>query len=152
MIQAGDTVECRVGYYKSYSFGERAIVKRTDITSAGNLVIILPNYLADCGESMYSICNWTKVEPKKEKDMTHYKKTKYFAIKVDTVVSTVEQLEFDRPMTRTKMRDSRSQVVKDIAELTQEGEAWIVLQTVCMVEPKKPELPKVPVTIVEEYR
>ena len=57
-IFPGDTVKCLVGYYKSYGYGELAIVKRLDVSSAGNPVLILANDYCDYGESMYSVDNW----------------------------------------------------------------------------------------------
>lgn len=151
MIKAGDVVQCLVNYYKSYQRGELATVKRVEFSSAGNVVLVLANHLSDCGESIYSIGNF-KLFKAKEEDMTHYKKTKYFAVKLNREESEAGELCFERPMTKTTLRNTRSEVMKDVGELTCEDETWVVLQTVCMVEPKKPEKPRVALTVIEDYR
>lgn len=151
--KAGDTVRCLVGHYKSYAYGEKATVKRVEETTAGNIVIILDNDLCDEGTSMYLIQNWAFVtrppkkktkqlvaEPKKEHQIMGYEKTKYFAKRLDTSTNYEGHLHF---LTNgsSPLMNTQNDVLDWVKENIVEGEKWVILQTMALVEPKAPITP-----------
>lgn len=147
-IMAGDTVRCLVGYYKSYAYGELAKVKRLDLSSAGNPVLILENNLCDYGESMYSLENWafhSRPKPKKENTVS-YVRTLYFAMKLDTsregsfVPVKIESGDTGEHFNeQTVSRHTKSEVIKDVRSVIKEGETWVLLKTEGFISPAEPK-------------
>lgn len=135
-IKAGDKVMCLVGYYKSYGYGSIATVERLDISGAGNPVLILKNPLSDCGTSMYSMENWKFHSRPKEIKHMGYARTLYFAGKLANFVE--EQGQIPRISDRTIGRHTKSEVIKDVRGIIQDGEQWVVLQTVGFIKTKEP--------------
>lgn len=145
-IMAGDTVRCLVGYYKSYQYGELAKVKRLDLSSAGNPVLILDNNLCDYGESMYSLENWafhSRSEPKKEKPMSYVRK-QYFAMQIDTKEPEGQFLNLKKApdydgVEQTVLRHTRSEVLRDLRSIIKDGETWVIVETLGFVSPAEPK-------------
>jgi hypothetical protein len=147
-IMAGDTVKCLVDYYKSYAYGELAKVKRLDLSSAGNPVLILENYLCDYGESMYSLDNWafhSRPEPKKETNMS-YVRSQYFALKLDNTKEgsfmpvKIETGDAGEPFNeQTVNRHTKSEVIRDVRSVIKEGETWVLVKTEGFISPAEPK-------------
>lgn len=148
-IQAGDTVRCRVDYYSSYEYGETAVVKKLDVSSTGNPVLILPNPLCQYGQSMYSIDNWEFVSRPKSKETNPmgYVKTKYFAMMVRSEDEGTTFLPLV-PTEQTVLRDTKAEALRDVRANIKEGEQWVILQTVGYVipAPPKPVLAEISIT------
>lgn len=149
-ILQGDLVRCKVGYYKSYGRGAITTVKRLDISNAGNPVLILANSLTDYGESMYDVNNWEFVSrPKPKKEQTvGFSRTLYFGGKIEGM-DTTELREIPRIGSRTVGRHSKHEAINDVRGVIQEGETWLLLQTVGIITPKEPERELAKVNIVE---
>lgn len=124
-------------------------MKRLDVSSAGNPVLILENNLCDYGESMYSVDNWqfhSRPKPKEEKKMG-YVRTQYFAAKIDHPQEGTSFLplkistgDVGEPfIEQTVLRHTKSEVMKDIRANIQDGEQWVILQTQGFVTPAEPK-------------
>ena len=140
-ILPGDTVKCLTNKYKSYSYSEHAVVRDLDLSSAYNPVLILDNYLCDYGTSQYSLENWAFVsrpKPKEEPTMPT-EKTKYFGVKLNPDEGPSAFIPLTEDM--TVPFDTASEVMDTVTKHVANGESWIILKTVALVEPKEPVVP-----------
>jgi len=89
---------------------------------------------------------------KKDAEMAAYEKTKYFAMKLsDGIQETNHGLRLDThtigpgdmALTEytTPLRDHRTQVQGDVKARIAEGDRWLVVQTVCLIEGEEPRPP-----------
>ena len=161
-IQKGDIVRCLVGYYKSYGYGDHAIVQGIDVSTLGTPLLLLSNPLCDYGQSMYSTANWEFVrrpEPKEKKmTTTGYTKTQFFGLRINEEstdkVFMPFKVEPETPLMQaslfqTQTRNSKSEVIADIQQGINKGERWVILQTIGFIEPAEPKPVVTPIEITE---
>lgn len=113
------------------------------------LVVLKP------GASMVSSYNPHNFEKQECAEMA-YEKTKFFAMKMNpgqlpgnatdlglrlypVMVGSLSDIHSDA-MT-TPLRDSRHEVRVDVTKLIAEGDRWLVVQTVCLIEGEEPRPP-----------
>ncbi len=130
-FKEGDVVKCRVYDYASYNYGDFAVIIKVNENT-----LTIRNDASPYGTSDYVKNNWIFVRrPQKKDNQMAYEKTKYFGIKMTSIG-------------KTEMYDHQSEVRTTIKERLQEGEQWIIVQTLCMIEYAEPK-PPIKVT---EYR
>lgn len=128
-LQKGDVVECIANHYISYSRGERAVVLEVK-----NHLITLVNPYCDYGKSDYASENWKFISrPERNKQIMATEKTKYFGVRLDTSVTGSEFLLLTDQV--TVPYDTPNEVEKVINPYVAQGESWIILKTVALVEP-----------------
>ena len=150
-LQKGDIVRCLVTYYQSYRRNEEAVI-RYIMHENGNWLIILKNDLTMYGESKYCLQNWEFVrrpEIEKEAKTVGYTKTLYFGGKIDPLEPDAEARSIPRIGSRTVGRYSKSEAIKDVRSVIQEGEEWLLLQTVAVIKHAEPEPQLAKVNITE---
>lgn len=145
MVRAkkGDTVKCLVHDYLCYGYGQKAHVLDVAKSATGSTIIKLSNAESPLGYSWYLAENFEFIE--REHKMPAYEKTQYFAARLDSSKESGHFLHLD-PEGLTCMRYSKHIAMQDVKELIQEGEQWVILQTVMKLTG---ESPKPPVSIVE---
>lgn len=139
---------CRVGHYKSYHYGEE-----TSVLEVFKDKIKLENDLTENGTCWYLAENWSLVEPvkqvrQKEAQLVGFAKTQYFAVRLDTSKQS-PFLEMDIKIApsntayivQTILADSKREVLEYVKNAVKEGEKWIILQTVSLIEPEEPKIP-----------
>ena len=145
MFEEGDWVRCRVHDYVGTAYNQ---VKQ--VLAIHDNVITLKNRCSPYGTSDYLAHNFSFVrkgkikEIEKDEPMAAYEKTKYFGMKVipNTGIVTIDDLH------QTGLFDHKSEAINKIKEYITEGEQWLVLQTIAMVQFEEPKPP----IIVTEYK
>lgn len=143
-IRPGDIVRCKADYYQSYDYGDEARVLELD-----GSCFILPNYLRTQGVGRYHRSNWEFVRrPLKIEDNLPMaqnnpaRKSEYFGIKLDpkSKGETFVHISDDTENV-TARRELKVDAIKDVQQHIQEGERWIVVHAVALIEPSEPVVP-----------
>ena len=148
--EIGDIVRCDVHVYQSIKKGQTREVFGVERSASGNLLLKLENTMCQYGSSPYVAANFTvvkgaryksepKVEPKKEtKKMAAYEKTKYLGVRI-IPNDDGEFILYDEKT--TPLQNARSDVLRDIREIMQPNEQWVILQLISKVELADPRPP-----------
>lgn len=134
-FQVGDIVRCVTYNYRSCPRNtKREVVEVIDTEFE---LIRLENSQSPTGYSNYTSANFELVHrPNKRRPETMAERTKYFGIKIN---------EMGDVMWTTDDYDSKHQARLAAAQLIKEGERWLVVQKVMMLEGK----PKSTIDVIE---
>lgn len=140
-VKPGDTVECRVPYYTWYDSGDQAIIQEVGYSVKGTPLIYLSNPYSETGYTGYKASNWSKVEPKEKPMANAYERKTYYAHQIN---------ELGHPIHGrfTEHFNLKSDCIKRVQELIDENEQWMVVETVCLIKPAKPQPP----IVITEYK
>jgi len=150
-FRKGDVVRCAVDHYAGLRRGWSRVVLESHIKGDSEVIVLRnktsPYTNADgVPTSEYLACNFTFVRrPQKENaEMAAYERTKFIGVRA------TEDGNIDASSNReqTSWRDTKHEVRVDVAKIISEGEKWIVVQTVMMIEGEEPRPP----IRITEYR
>lgn len=153
-LSAGDWVCPKISSYYGWRKQEpRQIEEVVYFEEADRWTYRICNPTSEKGYSNYNVNNFYKVGDAHygEHKMAAYEKTKFFAMKIASPYGT-ESLSFEatsvfhpgdmaRTLHTTPLRDHQSAVRADVSSRIQEGDRWLVVQTVCMFEGEPPRPP-----------
>lgn len=145
-FQVGDTVCCVVDWYAGLRRGWTRKVLDVRKKGSTNIIVLRNNFspytdASGMRTSEYDASNFELVRrPAKEKAMAAYEKTKYCAIRVGND-EAIDGVTISGATDETEWRDTKHQVTVDVGKVIKEGERWLVLQTVMMIEGEEPRPP-----------
>ena len=158
-FQEGDYVRCDCCSYSSLTFGHRYRVLGVTRSAKGNELLTLKNKHSPYGTSDYDARNFTLHQRQENAEMAAYEATKFFAVKLRTdyreqtdyheqtdglALETIQRSapgDMSLHVHSTPLRSHRTQVQSDVKARIAEGDRWLVVQTICLIEGEEPRPP-----------
>lgn len=151
----GDVVRCLAHHYSGVQFGEyTSVVKVSHQPHTGNELITLKNSCSPYGTSDYDASNFKlHFRPKRNRPMATAERTKYFAVKLNPAyihddgglvfdeVGKIHPGDIAGGLSTTPLRNSQHEVRVDVNKRIAEGDKWLVVQTVALLEGEEPRPP-----------